>query len=87
MAQRNKLYQALAAQTILVCLWDHFIVGFGLFIGFVDNKQHNDYHQPSPFKAFLTVLRDVSVSQLCHKNIIAAKNAFWERTVVLTNTS
>lgn len=56
MAQRSKLYQALAAQTILVCLWDHFIVGFGLFIGFVDNKKK----KYQTFNLFMTIWQILS---------------------------
>ncbi len=36
MAQNNKIYQVLETQAIL-CFF--YIVDFGLFIGFVDNKK------------------------------------------------
>lgn len=41
MAQRNKIYQALATQTRLV--FDQLIVGFSLFMGFVAKTKNKEY--------------------------------------------
>ncbi len=44
MAQRSTIYQCLAIETI----FNQFIVGFGLFMGFFDTKKNVDYHQIYP---------------------------------------
>ncbi len=43
MAQRNNIYQALIHRQYF--LLDTFIVGFGPFMGFDDNKKNIEYHQ------------------------------------------
>ncbi len=45
MAQRNKIYQALATQSVLVSVFN-FIVGFGLFTALLQNKKTTKYQQP-----------------------------------------
>lgn len=45
MAQKNKLFQALAAQTIGNC-WFWLIVGFSM--AFVEHIKNIEYHQPYP---------------------------------------
>ncbi len=44
-AQRNKVYQAIYGCIGNTCLKGCFIVGFDLFIGFVDSKKNIEYHQ------------------------------------------
>ncbi len=55
MAQRKKIYQVLDTQTTPV---NQFLVGFGLFMAFIDNKKHIDYHQ-TLLKVCQAVVRSV----------------------------